>query len=78
MRAIKSVDKSLANNTSFLKNKSNLEVNDINRNHFNVYSNLHKNSTKARFIIAAPKCSVKPFLKAATASLKPIYKQTGN
>ena len=31
---------------------------------------LHKNSTKARFLIVAPKCSVKQLLKAVTATVK--------
>lgn len=34
-----------------------------------------KNPTKAKFIIAAPKCSVKPPSKAVTAELKLIYNQ---
>ena len=36
---------------------------------------MQKSPTKARFIIAAAKCSVKPLLKAVTAELKLIYNQ---
>ena len=39
---------------------------------------MHKNPTKANFIIAAPKCSVKPLSKAVAAALKLIYKETEN
>ena len=34
---------------------------------------MHQNLTKAKFIIAAPQCSVKPLLKAVTVALKLIY-----
>ena len=36
---------------------------------------LHKHLCKARFIIAAPQCSVKPLSKAVTSVLKLMYKQ---
>ena len=39
---------------------------------------MHKNPTKARFIIATLKCSVKPLLEVVTASLKLIYNQIGH
>ena len=39
---------------------------------------MYKNPRKARFIIAAPKCSVKPLSKTVTAALKGIYKQIEN
>ena len=35
---------------------------------------LHKNPTKARFIIAAPKCSVKAPSKAVMTALKLTYR----
>ena len=65
VRAIKSVDKRSVNNTSFLKNKSNLEVSQINKKLPNIYwtSKLHKNPIKAGFIIAARVCSVKTLVK---------------
>ena len=39
---------------------------------------MHKNPTKARFIIAKRKCSVKPISSAVIAALKLIYRLTGN
>ena len=36
---------------------------------------LYKNPTKIRFLIAAPKCKMKPLSKAVTAALKLIYNQ---
>ena len=36
---------------------------------------LHKNPTKARFIVAAPNCSIKPLSKAVTQVLKLMFKQ---
>ena len=36
---------------------------------------LHKNPSKARFIIAAPKCSLKPLSKSLTSAFKLIFKQ---
>ena len=36
---------------------------------------MHKNPTKARFIIAAPRCSLKPLSKALAAVFKLIYQQ---
>ena len=41
---------------------------------------MHKNPSKAGFIIAAPNCptSVKPLSKAVTAELKLIYKEIEN
>jgi len=35
----------------------------------------HKNPSKARFIVAAPKCTVKPLSKAITAIFKMFYKK---
>ena len=65
---------------SFLKNKFNLEVSEINKRLPNIYWTLkgHINPTKARFIIAVPKCSVKTLSIAVTAALKLIYKQIEN
>ena len=39
---------------------------------------LHKNSTKKRYIIAAPKWSVKPLLKAVRPALKVTYRKNEN
>ena len=39
---------------------------------------LHKKPTKARFIIAAPKCSLKPLSKAITKVFKLMYSQIEN
>lgn len=39
---------------------------------------LHKNLTKTRFIIASPKCSVKPFSKAIKNALMLTYRQFEN
>ena len=39
---------------------------------------LHKKPTKSRFIIAAPKCSMKPLSKAITKILKLMYTQIEN
>ena len=36
---------------------------------------MHKNPTKARFIVAAPKCSVKPLSKTVTSVFKLFFKQ---
>ena len=36
---------------------------------------MHKTPTKFRFIIAAPKCSIKPLNKAITAIFKLMYHQ---
>ena len=36
---------------------------------------LHKNPTKARFLIVTPKRSVKPISKAATVGLKLMFNQ---
>ena len=63
-----------------MKDKFNLEVDEINKKLPNIYwfSKLHKNPTKARFIIATPKCLVKSLSKAVTAVFKLTYKQIGN
>ena len=63
VKAIKQVKKIVSDNISFLKIAFNLDVNEINNKLRNIYwtPKLHKNSTKARFIIAALKCSVKSF-----------------
>ena len=76
----KSAEKIIADNTSFLKQKFKLEVDKTNQKLPNIYwtPKLHKNPSKSRFIIAAPKCSVKPLSKAVTAALKLLYKQIEN
>lgn len=59
------------------ENEFNLEVTDINKKLRNIYwnLNLHKNHTKARIVIAAPKCLLKPLSEAITAALKLIFNQ---
>ena len=76
----KPIDKIVSDNSKFLKSKFNLEVTETNRKLPNIYwtPKLHKTPSKARFIIAAPRCSVKPLSKAVTAALKLIYKQIEN
>ena len=59
VKAVKPVVKTVSDNTSLLKNKFNFEVNEINKKIPNYWNpKLHKNSTKSRFIIAAPRYSV--------------------
>ena len=55
MKVIKPVEKIVSDNTSFLKNRFNPEVNGINKK-LNIYwtPKLHENPTKVRFLIAAP------------------------
>ena len=36
---------------------------------------MHKVPSKARFIVAAPKCSIKPLSKAITSAFKLIFDQ---
>ena len=54
-----------------------LSVDDTNKCIPNIYwiPKLHKNPSKARFIIAAPKCSLKPLSKAITSVLKLMFSQ---
>ena len=63
--------------TSFLRNEFNLVFDEENINLSNIYwtPKLHKHPLKARFIVPAPQCSVKPFSKAVTSVLKLVYKQ---
>lgn len=55
----------------------NLEVTDINKKLLTLYwiPKLNQNPTKARIIITAPKCLVKPMWKAVTAALKLMFNQ---
>ena len=80
MKVSKPINNIVSANKTFLKNKFNLEVSECNHRLPNIYwtPKLHKNPSKARFIIAAPKCSVKPLSKAVTAALKLMYKQVEN
>jgi len=57
--------------------KLKLSVDDTNKCLPNIYwiPKLHKQPSKARFIIAAPKCSLKPLSKAITSVLKLIFAQ---
>ena len=76
-KATKTVDKIVPENTSFLKDKFNLEVTDINEKLPNICwtPKLPRSPTKARFIIAAPKFSVKPLSKPVPAALKLLRNQ---
>ena len=64
-------------NASFLKSEFNLKVTKINKKLPNIYwiMKLRKNLTKARFIITAPKCSMKLMSKDVIAAPKVIYNQ---
>ena len=61
----------------FLGNKLNIKVQENNRKLPGIYwlPKLHKKPTKFRFIIAAPKCSIKPLASSITSALKLLYKQ---
>ena len=54
-----------------------MEVKEENKKFPNIYwtPKLQKNLSKARFIIAAPQCSVKPLIKSVTSVLKLMDKQ---
>ena len=58
----------ITNHANKLKTEFNVDVKDENLCLPSVYwlPKMHKNPSKARFIIAAPKCSVKPLSKAIT------------
>ena len=55
----------------FLKDELNLEVNGENKKHPNLWlaPKLQRYTSKVRFMIAAPQCSIKPLPKAVTAVL---------
>ena len=61
-----------------LKNKFNIDVSEVNETLPNIYwlPKLHKNPLKFRFIIAAPKCSLKPLSKAVTSVFRLFFNQT--
>ena len=63
--------------TIFLINKFNLVADEENKKLPNIYwaPKIQKHPSKARFIIAAPQCSVKPLSKAVISLLKHMYKQ---
>ena len=67
--AIKTI---INNQKKILKNKFNLDISAENECLPHIYwlPKMHKKSTKFRFIIAAPKCSIKPLTKALTAIFK--------
>ena len=48
----------------------NLSSEDKRLPHMYCFVKLHKQSTGSKFIIAAPKCLVKPFSKVLTSSLR--------
>ena len=60
-----------------LKNNFNLDVNQENECLPQIYwlPKMHKTPTKFKFIIAAPKCSIKSLSKSITAILKLFYSQ---
>ena len=63
-----------------LKTNHNIDVSDENECLPSIYwlPKLHKNPLKFRFIIAAPKCSVKPLSKAVTSVFLLFYNQIEN
>ena len=65
------------NQKNVLKNKFNLDVSTENECLPHIYwlPKMHKTPCKFRFIIAAPKCSIKPLNKAITAILKLLFHQ---
>ena len=65
------------NHKSVLKKKFNLDVSVENECLPHIYwlPKMHKNPSKFRFIIAAPKCSIKPLNKAITAIFKLLFRQ---
>ena len=78
-RSISNIDgKSIiSNHVNKLKTEFNFDVNDENLCLPSVYwlPKMHKNPSKARFIIAAPKCSVKPLSKAINSIFKLFHQQ---
>ena len=70
----------ISDHTTFFKSKFNLKVKKENRKVSNIYwtPKLHKHSSKARYIIAAPQCSVKSLSEAVTSVLKLMYKRLEN
>ena len=65
------------NHAKFLKKKFNITLENVNKKLPHMYwlPKLHKTPSKARFIVAATNCSVKPLSKAVTSALKLIYNQ---
>ena len=65
------------NQKNVLKKKFNLDVSAENECLPHIYwlPKMHKNPCKFRFIIAAPKCSIKPLNKAITAIFKLFFHQ---
>lgn len=73
----KSENDIINNHTNFIRNKFNMKVQEDNKRLPRIYwlPKLHKNPSKFRFIIAAPKCSIKPLATSITLALKLLYKQ---
>ena len=71
-------DDVINNNLSDLKAKFGIDNVSLS-NHClpNMYwmPKMHKNPIKARFIVASPKCSIKPLAKAITSAFRIFYKQ---
>ena len=67
----------VSNQKNVLKKKFNLDVSTENECLPHIYwlPKMHKNPCKFRFIIAAPKCSIKPLNKVMTAILKLLFNQ---
>ena len=75
MESFKPAEEVTLYNTPFLKRKLNFEVNEVNKKFPNIswIPKLRKRPTKARFITAAPKCSVKSLSKAVTVTFRLIF-----
>ena len=73
----RTVDSIVEKNILDLKNMFGLEVDESNHNLPHMYwlPKLHKTPSKARFIVAALSCSIKPLSKAIIAIFKLFFKQ---
>ena len=73
----KTIDNITENHSKFLKKKFNITIENKNKTLPHMYwlPKLHKTPSKARFIVAATNCSVKPLSKAVTSALKLLYNQ---
>ena len=72
-----SKDEIINSQTQSLKQRFNLDVNSDNQCLPQIYwlPKMHKTPTKFRFIIAAPKCAIKPLSKSITSIFKLFYNQ---
>ena len=71
------IDRLIDNHTKKLGSDFGLKVKEVNQCLPSIYwlPKMHKNPSKARFIIAASKCTVKPLSKAVTSIFKLFYTQ---